>query len=367
MGIVMTRIPLLGESGLPLRVSFLAALPIAVCMGVMALPELGHPYAGVFRAFYAFCYLCWVMPLSVFQRFMWWHGVPARVSIPVLLLTTYVSSVINSAIAQTAAVHWKLVPRYEFSRIFVGLDGCWLALIAYCAAHALLHHHDALQRSRRREAEAVAMAREAELRALQYQLHPHFLFNTLNSISALVSSGRGSDAARMIARLGDLLRATLERSGRHEVTLAEELSLTEHYLDIEKARLGPRLHVTQHLGPGLLQALVPPLLLQPLVENAIRHGIALRTQGGSMHLHVQREQDALVIELRNDGVSQPPDGPAQRSTAIGLNNVKQRLDTLYHVGAGVDFSVDAEGSCKVRLMLPFHQATPMARLEASSA
>ncbi|WP_430392244.1 sensor histidine kinase [Dyella sp. 20L07] len=343
-------------AGLPLRVSLLTSLPIALCMGVMALPELGHAYAGAYRAFYASCYLFWIVPLSLIQRAMWRRGVPARLSISVLLLATYIPSVINNAVAQAAAVHWKLVPGYEFRRIFAGLDGCWLALIAFCAIHSLLHHYDALQHARRREAEASALAREAELRALQYQLNPHFLFNTLNSISALVADGHGSDATRMIARLGDLLRATLERSDTREVTVAEELSLTEHYLDIEKARLGHRLQVNMRVGPGVLQALMPPLLLQPLVENAIRHGIAPRTEGGVVSLHLEREQDLLTIDLRNDGVLPSEGDRPQRSTAIGLSNVRQRLMTLYPDNHALDVTVSPDGGCVVRIRLPFRLA-----------
>ncbi|HEY8585312.1 MAG TPA: histidine kinase [Rhodanobacter sp.] len=362
----MTRASLPEQpTGLPLRVSLLASLPIAMCMGVMALPELGHAYAGTYRAFYAACYLFWIAPLSLLQRAMWQRGVPAHISIPLLLLATYIPSVINKALAQAAAVHWGLVPGYEFRRIFAGLDGCWLALIAFCAIHALLHHHNALQCSRRREAEATALAREAELRALQYQLHPHFLFNTLNSISALVADGRGNDATRMIALLGDLLRATLERSDTREVTLAEELSLTEHYLDIERARLGRRLQVDMRVGPGALQALVPPLLLQPLVENAIRHGIALRATGGAVNLRIDRGRDVLTIELRNDGVPSPEDDYPRCSTPIGLSNVRQRLTALYPDSHTLDFTVAADGACTIRINLPLRlaatTASPMAR------
>ena len=160
----------------------------------------------------------------------------------------------------------------------------------------------------------------------------------------------------MIARLGDLLRATLERSDRREVTLAEELSLTEHYLDIERARLGHRLQVSMHVGPGVLQALVPPLLLQPLVENAIRHGIAPRTTGGSMSLSIGRERDVLAIELRNDGVVPPGDDRPQCSTAIGLSNVRQRLEALYPGHHVLDFTVAPDGACTVRIMLPLRFA-----------
>ncbi|ULU23181.1 sensor histidine kinase [Dyella terrae] len=362
----MTRLssPRLGN-GLPLRVSLLASLPIALCMAVMALPELGRAYAGVYRAFYAACFLCWVVPLSLLQRDLWRRDVSVRVSVPLLLLATYVPSVINNTAAQAAAVHWQLVSHFEVRRIFAGLDGCWLALIAFCAAHALLQHYDALQLARRREAEAVALAREAELRALQYQLHPHFLFNTLNSISSLVVGGRGEEATHMIARLGDLLRATLERSDQREVTLAEELSLTEHYLDIEKARLGSRLHVTLRVGAGLLQALLPPLLLQPLVENAIRHGITLRPEGGELRLHMERDEGALVIELHNDGMSKVMTARAEPSTTIGLANVKQRLQTLYPGRHQVTFAMDDDGACTVRLAIPLRLATRNVPSEAS--
>jgi two-component system, LytTR family, sensor histidine kinase AlgZ len=345
------------DGGLPLRVSLLAALPIALCMGVMALPELGHAYAGAYRTFYAACFLCWVVPLSLLQRELWRRGVPARFSVPLLLLATYLPSVINNALGQAAAVHWQLVPHFEIRRAFAGLDGCWLALIAFCATHALLQHYDALQLARRREAEAVALAREAQLRALQYQLNPHFLFNTLNSISSLVAGGEGEAANHMIARLGDLLRATLERSDQREVTLAEELSLTEHYLDIEKARLGSRLQVVQRLGAGLLQARLPPLLLQPLVENAIRHGIALRPDGGVLQLDISREHETLLIALRNDGMPKAMQDRPEPSTAIGLANVKQRLAALYRADHQVGFAVDDDGACTVHLRLPLQLGT----------
>jgi two-component system, LytTR family, sensor histidine kinase AlgZ len=332
----------------------LAALPIVLCMGVMAVPEFDH--TGTARAFYAACYLFWVVPLSLIQRFLWRRRAPAWTGIPLLLIITYGASVSNNGLAQTLVVRWHLVPGYDLRALFSGLDGCWLALIAFCALHSLLHHRDALQQAQRREAQAESSARAAELRALQYQLNPHFLFNTLNSISSLVAAGRPGDATRMIARLADLLRATLERSDQSEVTLAEELSLTEHYLDIEKARLGSRLKVSLRVGPGLLQAQVPPLLLQPLVENAIRHGIALRPEGGTLSMDIMREDSRLVVNLQNDGAPRRSADGASRSTAIGLNNVRQRLETLYAGDHSMDIVMGAAGGCSVRLSLPLQLA-----------
>ena len=340
----------------PFWLPIAAGLPITLCMGVMALPDLGHAYAGAYRAFFAAAYLFWTVPVSVLQRALWRRRVPAYATAPILLAATYVPSVINNALAMTAAVRLGLVPGMSLPRIFAGLDGCWLALIAFCAIHALVLHYTELQQSRLREAESARFAREAQLRALQYQLQPHFLFNTLNSISSLVADGRGADATRMLARLGDLLRDSLERGDAREVTLAEELATTEHYLDIEKARLGRRLRVETRIGPGVLQALVPPLLLQPLVENAIRHGIAPRMEGGVLAMHVEKREGRLLIELRNDGLPAGEGERAGRSGAIGLANVRQRLAALYPDAHAFQWNLADDGSCHVALALPLRLA-----------
>ncbi|MGO4701400.1 sensor histidine kinase [Dyella sp. 2RAB6] len=353
----------------PFWLPLAAGLPITLCMAVMALPELGHAYAGAYRAFFAVAYLFWIVPLSALQRRLWQRRTSAWATVGVLSVATYVPSVINNGIGGLAALHLGLVPSLPLQRIFTGLDGCWLALIAFCAIHALVLHYTELQHSRLREAEAARFAREAQLRALQYQLQPHFLFNTLNSISSLVAEGRGADATRMLARLGDLLRDSLERSDAREVTLAEELSTTEHYLDIEKARLGRRLKVDTRIGAGVLHALLPPLLLQPLVENAIRHGIAPRVEGGTLALQVERQDDWLSIDLRNDGVA-PSDAHGERngrSGALGLNNVRQRLLALYPEAHDFQLHLADDGSCRVSIRLPLRLAPPSRGAEALSA
>jgi len=353
----------------PFWLPLAAGLPITLCMAVMALPELDHAYAGAYRVFFAVAYLFWIVPVSWLQRALWQRRTPAFATVLALLVATYIPSVINNAIGRWAALRWGLVPSVEFKRIFAGLDGCWLALIAFCAIHALVLHYTELQQSRLREAESARFAREAQLRALQYQLQPHFLFNTLNSISSLVADGRGADATRMLARLGDLLRDSLERSDAREVTLAEELTTTEYYLDIEKARLGRRLKVDTRIGAGVLQALVPPLLLQPLVENAIRHGIAPRVEGGTLSLHVERQGDWLSVDLRNDGVA-PGDGRGERngrSGAVGLNNVRQRLVALYPETHEFQLDLADDGACHVSIRLPLRLSPPSRGAEALSA
>ncbi len=163
---------------------------------------------------------------------------------------------------------------------------------------------------------------------------------------------RTDAATRMIARLGDFLRATLEGSGAHEVTLAEELALTEHYLDIEKARLGDRLTVTVRVGPDTLSAAIPHLLLQPLVENAIRHGIAPRREGGRLEIAAERTPERLQLRLRNDGVVQQSTQSPSGESAIGLNNVRERLQRLYEDDHRFALDIADDGSCEVVIDLP---------------
>lgn len=342
----------------PLWLPILAGLPITLCMVVMALPDLGRAHSAAYRALYLAAYVVWSLPLTLLQRRLWQRRVSWWRTASVLLVVTYLLSLINNAIALSMAVGWKQVPAYRLGMIFSGLDGCWLALIAFCAIHAVVAYYTALQYSQERAERAISHAREAELRALRYQLQPHFLFNTLNAISALVASQRNREANRMIARLGDFLRATLESSAGHEVALADELALTQAYLDVEKARLGERLRIKLHLGPELMGALVPYLLLQPLVENAIRHGIAPRTEPGVLDIQAFRDGDRLCLRVANEGCrsdkSEKP-GSGDHSLAIGLRNVRERLENLYPGNHRFESEAREDGSYMVMIDIPLRE------------
>jgi two-component system sensor histidine kinase AlgZ len=338
-------------------------------MVVMGLPELGFKHDVAYRSLFIVAYIIWSFPLTAIQRSLWRRHVSWWLMVLVMLVATYVPSLVNNAIAQLLAVHWAQIPAFQWARIFMGLDGCWLAMIAFCAIHAVVAHYFELKASQQRVQDVVSLARDAELRALRYQLHPHFLFNTLNAISSLVIEGHSRDATRMIARLGDFLRATLEQGEAHEVPLADELSLTEHYLDIEKVRLGARLHIDLRIGPDVLRALVPYLLLQPLVENAVRHGIAPRREGGRIELHIARVGDRLEISLRNDGIATTAgEAPLPgRSSAVGLRNVRERLDKLYGEQHRFEFALADDGGCTVRIALPFQPAAQLSEPRVATA
>ena len=357
------------QAVVPFWLPILAGLPITLCMVVMGLPELGFKHDAAYRSLFIVAYIIWSFPLTAIQRSLWRRCVPWWLMVLVMLVATYIPSLVNNAIAQLLAVHWGQFPAFTWSRIFQGLDGCWLALIAFCAIHAVVVYYFELKASQQRVLNAALLTRDAELRALRYQLHPHFLFNTLNAISSLVIEGHSRDATRMIARLGDFLRATLEQGEAHEVPLADELSLTEHYLDIEKVRLGARLQIDLRIGPDVLRALVPYLLLQPLVENAIRHGIAPRREGGRIELHIARVGDRLEISLRNDGIATTAyEAPLPgKSSAIGLRNVRERLDKLYGEQHHFEFVLAEGGSCTVLIGLPFRPVVQLSEPRAATA
>jgi len=341
---------------LPFRLPLLAALPITLCIAIMGLPDLGHERPLVFRTLFLCTYLAWVAPTAWLQRLLWRRGLPGWAVAAGMLAATYAMSVVNSALGELVAVYIGLHQKTRWDKLLMGLDSCWLPLIAFCAAHAVVAFHVALVREQSRALDAALLLRDAELRALRYQIQPHFLFNTLNAVSALVAGQRNRDANRMIAQLAELLRATLGTQHVHEHALADELALTETYLEIEKARLGERLRLAIDIGPGILDALVPSLLLQPLVENAVRHGIAPRTAGGMLAVQAHAEGATLRLRIVNDCDGGDGETGAAGSFRLGLANVAQRLDKLYGASQRFTAGPDGAGRFVVAIELPLRAA-----------
>lgn len=352
----------------PLLVPALAALPVCACMAILGLPALGHGHAIWFRAMYIAACMAWIVLLAALQRTMWRRDVHWLPTGLVLVSASYAMSVLNNVLGQRLEIGLGLIDRYHWDELTRGLDGCWLALLVFCAVHALAVYYLSLQGAQLRLAQAQAAARDAELRALRLQVNPHFLFNTLNAISALVAAEANGDANRMIGRVADFLRATLAHDGRHEHALAEELALTEAYLDIEKARLGARLQLTMKAGPDLLDAAVPYLMLQPLVENAIRHGIAPLAAPGRLDIRIGREGGRLLVDVSNDGrPGADADGATGTGRGIGLANVAERLRHLYGEDQQVDAGWRADGRFGVRIALPLQRAGRAAANDAKVA
>ena len=194
----------------------------------------------------------------------------------------------------------------------------------------------------------------AQLSALRHQIEPHFLFNTLNAIAGLVRDHRNEAAVSMIAGLSDFLRRVLEDSHRQQVPLAEEMDFLHKYLDIQKVRFADRLQLCVDVPQELLVAQVPSLILQPMVENAVKHGIAKRAQGGVIRISASRLNAMLTLSIFNDGPTLPADWETTR-TGIGISNVRTRLQRLYGDSFDLRLQNQATG-VEVLVSVPFREA-----------
>ena len=225
-------------------------------------------------------------------------------------------------------------------------SGILLFLLALTVEYLLLAFEIA-QEAERRQMQLEVLSRDAELRALRAQLNPHFLYNSLNSISALTTVDPAA-ARRMCVLLADFLRETLAISTRDRIPLADELALTDRFLGIEQVRFGQRLQIERHVDDGTSRCRVPPLLLQPLIENAVTHGIAGLLDGGVIRLDVARRHDRLSIAIENP---RDADAPAPNRRGLGLDNVRQRLVAMFGPDARLETRTDP-GRFRVELALP---------------
>jgi signal transduction histidine kinase len=237
-------------------------------------------------------------------------------------------------------------------------------------SHALLYYRESRARAVR-AALVEAKLVEAQLATLQQQLHPHFLFNTLHAISSLMHKDVAA-AERVLMQLSDLLRLTLEHLGRHEVELEAELGALARYLEIEQTRFADRLQVRWDISPETLDASVPSLLLQPLVENAIKHGVARKAGPGHIDISARRDGDKLRLEVRDDGAGLSEDALTALQKGIGVSTTRARLQHLFGADYRFEFHRLPAGLAVV-IALPWRKAAvdadrgPARRTAASSA
>jgi LytS/YehU family sensor histidine kinase len=238
------------------------------------------------------------------------------------------------------------------------LEQALILLIAYALILTVTYVVDARERLARQLVETARLNEElsrAQLAALRRQIEPHFMYNTLNAIAGLVRDRRNESAVDMIVGLSEFLRRASEDSHRAQVSLAEEVEYLQRYLDLQKVRFGDRLRVNVAIPTELLRAQVPSLLLQPLVENAIKHGIAKRVVGGDLRVAGACHDGNLCLSIYNDGPSPPPNWEATQ-TGVGIGNLRSRLQILH--GSGSDLQLrraDPDGT-EVVVTLPFREA-----------
>jgi len=262
------------------------------------------------------------------------------------------------------AVLWSITPRLR--RQFPTLIDCYRAYFGFgfyidliiaslivIAVHALLYYQN-FRASELAQSSLKTQLVQAQLRALKMQLHPHFLFNTLHSISSLVLEDP-TKANSMIARLGDFLRLTLENSDQQLVSLKEETEFLRCYLEIEQVRFGDRLTLEFELEPQTLSAQLPHLILQPVVENAIQHAIAPRATRGHINIEAKRLNSLLRLEVRDNGPGITLNGDLLRTEGVGLSNVRARLHQIYGSNFRFELMNARDGGLAIVMEIPFQR------------
>jgi LytS/YehU family sensor histidine kinase len=356
------------------------ALIVAAAWTVMALIETAKSYsaqpAGAeTRSFFELLvfnmpwWYTWAALTGVVAVITWRLPVDdARLATRALVIHLVAGALIAGAhLGLVTTIYWNVFGAWLQAASHGALLGNWANVyfvsnfITYACIAGVLYATQYARRYRESALHAAASATEAEraqrratearLHALQRELNPHFLFNALNAISGLVRKQESAAAVQMLARLGDLLRETLARGERVESTLDAEMGLLQHYIDIERARFGSRLHVDIDVPSDAGDALLPTFALQPLVENAIRHGVARSSENGHVSIEAVRANGRMTVIVRNTG--RPANGAAAEE-GVGLSNTRERLAQLYDGDGGLEFAIDADGEATATLWVPYH-------------
>jgi signal transduction histidine kinase len=325
---------------------------------------------GFRQAFKSGCAAGWPYPslillavtMSVVGGPIWYiaHMTLLRASIAGPVEALGLQSMFAHEASEVAAHRWWWPP-IGYWMYYTSLLSTWCSL--YFGIKAMLD----LESERARSVRALKLADSARLRALQSQLNPHFLFNALNGIATLIREGESIRAADTVETLSDFLRLTLQKLDSPEISVREELAFIQHYLHIQRLRFGSSFRASVDADTETLEALVPTLILQPLVENAVRHGVLARARGGTLSVSIRRRDEALVITVEDDGP-----GVSDESThayGVGFRNSAERLAALYGDDAHMSVGARPQGrGFVVVVFMPFrvssHAATVMPVKEA---
>ena len=271
-------------------------------------------------------------------------------SVPISLFHTGLSSLFEYPIE---GIGWNPLREPQNTRYYY--LGSWMVYCSFVGIVQAFKFYDRFVSSQFELERAEKKLVESHLNALRFQLEPHFLFNALNTIS---SEAKNPKLVRqMIEGLGALLRRSLDCQDRMEIALEHELVLLDHYLSIQKLRFGKRIEVSIDVDPAMQSVMVPSMLLQPLIENSIRHGLESRKSGGAVALSAKRVADHLEIRVVDDGVGLPPNWRMEGSSGLGLNLTRQRLEALYPGSTEHCFTVAprAGGGTEVTIHIPLHR------------
>ncbi len=293
-------------------------------------------------------------PLRLVYRRLWNVGPRAMlIGSPVIcwLVALAWRAIINTAYMEIVEPQWAMEHAPKPLEIFIGTLSSMALLLCWTGLYYGVKFYERLQLEREATLAASALAQEAQLKMLRYQLNPHFLFNTLNAISTLVLDGQNRTANLAVSRLSEFLRYTLDQDPMKKVTLRQELDALNLYLGIEKLRFGDRLRLEFDVDERAESALVPSLLLQPLVENAMKYAISPREQGGLVTIIAGIENGKLRLAVSDDGPGLPATAHAGNGRGVGLRNTRDRLRVLYGEAHRIDVQ-DAAPGLRVEMRLP---------------
>jgi len=310
--------------------------------------------------------LLWLGRRVPIDRKPYWRAVVFHLALSVVV--SFGQLAVESVILRAVRVFPDIMSSYPATLIFLLIIGFHQGILTYWIILGCQFAYDWYRRYQERRQAALRLElhasqlqsqlAQANLSALKMQLHPHFLFNTLNTIMVLVRQQKGRDAEEMLSRLSDLLRCVLEDVEAQEVRLSRELEYLQLYLSIEQVRFQDRLHVDVAADPEVLDAALPHMALQPIVENAIRHGIGRSSTAGRISITACRVNENVEIKIQDDGpglAAAPGNGHA--NGGIGLANTRARLRELYGDAAGLKVENAEQGGVVATMILPFHVAT----------
>jgi len=236
-----------------------------------------------------------------------------------------------------------------------GVMGSFYILLCWSGLYFGIKYYQQLQEQTEQTLKATAAAHQAQLKMLRYQLNPHFLFNTLNAISTLVLDGANETANKAVTRLSDFLRYTLDNDPMSRVTLGSELGAIDLYLEIEKVRFGDRLVIEKVVEEKALDALVPSLILQPMIENAIKYAISPSEDGGTIRISAKVQHNTLVIQLSDTGPGLGNGDNGQKSSGVGLKNTRERLQQLYGENQAFTLAPNEPSGLTITINIPFEE------------
>ena len=299
------------------------------------------------------------MPMRYIYRRLW--GSSPRVFVLGVLVTCYVTAIALRTVINVAYQRF-IEPDYEFKTLFELFGGALsmtYLLLLWTALYFSIKYYEAQQVQQGAALKAAALAQEAQLKMLRYQLNPHFLFNTLNAISTLILDNQNRTANNAVTRLSEFLRYTLDQDPVKKVTLRQEIEALDLYLGTERLRFGDKLRLEYAIDGPTLEALVPSLLLQPLVENSLKYAVSAREEGGSIRIEGRARGAMLEVSVIDDGPGLRDGAPSNERRGVGLRNTRERLAVLYgehhrfavlnsHPGLRVDMALPLELASEAR-------------------